>query len=112
MLAAPDEVSVCTVDIDLSAGCDDRDAAGAAPGPGHGFSLDPCLCNVPSFRCSLNTIIIIITGVNEALFRQDGSIPRLMLESLEKQHICMIEAFSPKRADITPLPRCAKSEQI
>ena len=57
--AAPDEVSVCTVDIDLtvctvdidlSAGCDDRDAAGAAPDPGHGLSLDPFLCNVSSFR--------------------------------------------------------------
>ena len=64
MLAAPDEMSVCTVDIDLtvctadidlSAGCDDRGAAGAAPDPEHGLSLDPCLCNVPSFRCSLNT---------------------------------------------------------
>ena len=64
VLAAPDEVSVCTVDIDisvctvdidLSAGCDDRDATGAAPDPGHGFSLEPCLCNVPYFCCSLNT---------------------------------------------------------
>ena len=48
------DFTVCIVDIDLSAGCDDRDAAGTAPDPGHELSLDPCLCNVPSFRCSLN----------------------------------------------------------